>query len=43
MEKDSTPHLLSSLQALDELELDVVKQQRAAAQPLPRHYELAPE
>ncbi|MDR3699793.1 MAG: SGNH/GDSL hydrolase family protein [Candidatus Sulfopaludibacter sp.] len=43
MEKDSTPHLLSSLQALDELELDVLKQQRAAAQPRPRHYELAPE
>jgi lysophospholipase L1-like esterase len=43
MEKDSAPHLLGALQALDELELDVLKQQRAAAQPRPRHYELSPE
>ncbi len=43
MEKDTAPHLLSALQALDDLETDLVKQQRAAAQPRPRHYELQPE
>ena len=43
LEKDTTPHLMSALLALDELEMDLVRQQRAAAQPRPRHYELAPE
>ena len=43
MEKDQTPHLLKTLEALDELEAEVLKQQRAAAQPRPRHYELAPD
>jgi lysophospholipase L1-like esterase len=43
MEKDNTPHLLKALDALDELEADVLKEQRAAAQPRPRHYEVIPE
>jgi lysophospholipase L1-like esterase len=43
MEKDNTPHLLKALDALDELEADVLKQQRAAAQPKPHRYEVAPE
>ncbi len=43
MEKDNTPHLLRSLEALDELEADLLKEQRAAAQPRPRHYEVIPE
>jgi lysophospholipase L1-like esterase len=43
MEKDNTPHLLKALDALDELEADVLKEQRAAAQPKPRRYEVAPE
>ena len=43
MEKDSAPHLLPALAALDQLESDLLKEQRAAAQPRPRHYEVAPE
>ncbi|HMC58417.1 MAG TPA: SGNH/GDSL hydrolase family protein [Candidatus Solibacter sp.] len=43
MEKDNAPHLLKALDALDELEADVLKEQRAAAQPKPRRYEVAPE
>jgi lysophospholipase L1-like esterase len=43
MEKDSAPHLLKALEALDELETDVVKEQRAAAQPKPHRYEVIPE
>jgi lysophospholipase L1-like esterase len=43
MEKDATPHLLKALDALDELEADVVKEQRAAAIPRPRRYEVVPE
>jgi hypothetical protein len=43
MEKDNTPHLLKALDALDELEADLVKEQRAAAQPRPRLYEIVPE
>jgi len=31
------------VEALDKLEDEVVQQQRAEAQPKPRHYELAPE
>ena len=43
MEKDAAPHLLQALAALDQLESDLLKEQRAAAQPRPRHYEVAPE
>jgi len=43
MEKDNAPHLLKALDALDELESDVLKEQRAAAQPKPRRYELVAE
>lgn len=43
MEKDNTPHLLKALDALDELEADVLREQRAGAQPKPRRYEVAPE
>jgi len=43
MEKDAAPHLLPALAALDQLESDLLKEQRAAAQPRPRHYEVAPE
>jgi hypothetical protein len=43
MEKDQTPHLLKALDALDDLEGDLLKEQRAAAQPKPRHFEVVPE
>ena len=43
LEKNGDAHLLKALDALDDLEGDVLKQQRAAAQPRPRHYEVAPE
>jgi hypothetical protein len=43
MEKDSAPHLLKALDALDELEGDVIREQRSAAQPVPRRYEIVPE
>jgi hypothetical protein len=43
MEKDATPHLMNALAAIDDLEGDLLKQQRAAAQPRPRHYEIVPE
>jgi hypothetical protein len=33
----------AALNALDKLEEEIVQQQRAAAQPKPRHYELIPE
>lgn len=36
------PHLDQALKGLDALEGDIVKQQRAAAQPKARHYELVP-
>jgi lysophospholipase L1-like esterase len=42
-EKDHSPHLSKALDALDELEADVVRQQRAAAIPKTRHFELTPE
>jgi lysophospholipase L1-like esterase len=42
MEKDSAPHLQAALAALDNLESDLLKEQRAAAQPRARHYEIAP-
>lgn len=38
--KKSLPHLQPALDALEELEAELVSQQRAAAQPVVRHYEL---
>ncbi|HXA48926.1 MAG TPA: SGNH/GDSL hydrolase family protein [Candidatus Acidoferrum sp.] len=43
MEKDTTPHLLKALDALDELEADVIREQRAAAQPVAHRFELIAE
>ena len=43
LEKDATPHLLKALDALDELETDVIREQRAAAQPVPHRFELVAE
>jgi lysophospholipase L1-like esterase len=43
MEKDTAPHLLKALDALDELEADVIREQRAAAQPVTHHFELVVE
>jgi hypothetical protein len=40
LEKEAAPHLLKALDALDELETDLIKAQRAAAQPKPRKFEL---
>jgi hypothetical protein len=42
LEKSAAPHLLKALDALDELEADVIREQRAAAQPVPRHFEVIP-
>ena len=41
-DKDNLPHLASALEALDSLDADLLKRQRAAARPKPRHYELVP-
>jgi lysophospholipase L1-like esterase len=43
LEKDRSPQLSKALDALDDLETDLVRQQRAAAIPKARHFELAPE
>jgi hypothetical protein len=43
LEKEAAPHLLKALDALDELEADLVKAQRAAAQPIAHKFELTPE
>ncbi len=43
LEKSNTPELLAALAALDQLENALVKEQRAAAAPILRHYELSPE
>ena len=43
LEKDNSPHVSKALEALDELEADIVRQQRAAAIPKARHFELTPE
>jgi lysophospholipase L1-like esterase len=40
LERDQTPHLLKALDALDELEADVLKAQRSLAQPKARHFEV---
>lgn len=42
MEKDISVPTLKALQALDELEAEIVRQQRAAAQPVARRYEVVP-
>ena len=43
LEKDNSPHVSKALEALDELEAEIVRQQRAAAIPKARHFELTPE
>jgi len=43
MEKDAPPHLKPAMDALDDLEADLVQQQRATAQPKPRRYEVVAE
>jgi lysophospholipase L1-like esterase len=43
MEKSQTPHLLKALDSLDELEADILKEQRAAAQPKARRFEVIAE
>ena len=43
LERNTSAHLSKALEALDELESDVIKEQRAAAQPRPRRYEIVPE
>jgi lysophospholipase L1-like esterase len=43
LEKDNSPHVSKALESLDELEADIVRQQRAAAIPKARHFELTPE
>ena len=43
LEKDRSPQLSKALDALDDLEADIVKQQRAAAIPKARHFELTQE
>ncbi len=43
MEKAQTAHLMQALGALDELEGDILKEQRAAAQPRARHFEVIAE
>ena len=41
-QNEMTPALKNALEALDNLEVDYVKQQREAARPKPRKYELIP-
>jgi lysophospholipase L1-like esterase len=43
MEKSNSSHISKALEALDELEADVVKEQRSTAQPWPHRYEIVPE
>ena len=43
LEKDYSAHVSKALDALDELEADIVRQQRAAATPKARRFEVAPE
>jgi lysophospholipase L1-like esterase len=43
LEKEAAPHLLKALDALDDLEADLIKAQRAAAQPVAHRFELTPE
>ncbi len=43
MEKDAEPHLLQAESALDDLEGDVIREQRAAAQPVAHRFEVVAE
>ena len=43
MQDLKSERLQTALDGLDALEADLIDQQRAAAQPRPRHYELSPE
>ena len=43
LERTTSASLSKALEALDELEADLIKEQRAAAQPRPRRYEIVPE
>jgi lysophospholipase L1-like esterase len=43
MEKDAEPHLLEALDSLDKLEEDVIKEQRAAAQPVAHRFQVVAE
>jgi hypothetical protein len=43
LEKDYSPHVSKALEALDDLEADIVRQQRATAIPKARHFEVTPE
>ena len=43
MQPNAPASLRKALDALDAVEADLVREQRAAAQPRPRHYELTPQ
>ncbi len=43
LQKRSSPELMDALKSLDLLEAAIVREQRAAAQPLPHKFELSPE
>ena len=43
LENDDAAHKQAAMDALDQLEADLVREQRAAAQPKPHHFELAPK
>ncbi len=43
LEGDPASHKQAALEALDKLEADLVAEQRAAAQPKPRRFQLSPE
>jgi hypothetical protein len=43
LQDQASDRLQPALESLDALEADLIAQQRAAAQPRPRHYELSPE
>ena len=43
LETDQSPHRQAAIDALDRLESDLIEEQRAAAQPKARHYQLIPE
>ncbi len=42
LQGDPSPHQQAAIETLDKLEADLVGEQHAAAQPKPRHFELAP-
>jgi lysophospholipase L1-like esterase len=43
LQNSESPELLNALKGLDELEAKLVRDQHAAAQPRPHHYQLSPE